>query len=130
LNAAGISGVKMVRMITDDYVILVRVTPCSDAGGPSNLYAVEIGSIYLPEDADKRKRALDCCGWINDADKATRGQLVEAMMAYHGQEIDRTTVIRIGKPEDGRNDGWNPAPDVVLRSNASLERYVRNNFLD
>jgi hypothetical protein len=115
----------------DDYVLCVRVTPCSDAGGPDNMFWIEHGSIYLPDDAEKRKRALDCCGWIDDAATTTRAQLVDAFLAYYGSDTDAQTVVRVGPKQDGRRE-WNDEtqPDKVLRSNASLENYVRNNFLN
>src|ERR1700685_3511801 len=44
----------------DDYVLCVRVTPCSDAGGPNNLFWIEQGSIYM--DATKRQQCLSVIG--------------------------------------------------------------------
>jgi hypothetical protein len=115
----------------DDYVLAVRVTPCADAGGPSNMFWIEPGSIYLPADAEKRKRALDCCGWIS-TDKPTRAMLVDAFLAYNGIDKDcyGQTTVSIGKPESGRSE-WNDkiVPDVQLRGNASLKNYVRKEFL-
>jgi hypothetical protein len=116
----------------DDYVLAVRVTPCNDAGGLDNMYWVEQGSIYLPNDSEKRKRALDCCGWIN-TDKPSRAMLIDAFLAYQGMEPDcvaGTTIVSIGKPEEGRS-GWNDrtVPDVQLRRNATLRNYVRREFL-
>lgn len=116
----------------DDYVLVVRVTPCSDGGGPDNLYLIEQGSLYLPSDPAKRQSALSCIGY-GDKPEVTRSMLVDAFMAYGG--IDRDTyngehVVRIGKPEEATIGGWNPTPDKVLRANASLERYVRKQYLD
>lgn len=116
----------------EDYVMAVRVTPCSDAGGPDNLYHVEQGSIYMPADAAKRHSALSCCGYENEETPA-RFMLVDAFLAYHGIDRDARngeTVIQIGKhKEDTSRKGWSPEPDVVLRGNASLKRYIRKNFL-
>lgn len=51
----------------DDYVCAVDVTPCSNAGGPSNLFHIEAGSIFLPvNDPDRLASALACCGWSAD----------------------------------------------------------------
>lgn len=135
----------------DDYVLAVDVTPCADAGGPSNLFHIESGSIFLPVDDLVRLRdALSCCGWDvddagnivgNGADAARKGsrewrwRVVEACKAYHG--LDRgvwggCTVVQIGPAEEDawtRGGGWSPEPDVVLRGNAKLENYVRREFL-
>lgn len=116
----------------DDYVLAVRVTPCSDAGGPDNLYHIEQGSIYMPIDAAKRHSALQACGYEKE-ETPSRSMLVDAFIAYHGIERDAfngETVIQIGKhKEDTKREGWSPEPDVILRGNASLERYIRENFL-
>ena len=116
----------------DDYVLCVRVTPCSDAGGPGNMFWIEQGSVYLPADEAKRKSALSCCGWDN-VDKPSRATLVDAFMAYQGIEPDcyaGSTTVRIGPKQECRFE-WNPKMeiDVQLRGNASLERYVRKEFL-
>lgn len=113
----------------EDYVRAVQVTPCSDAGGPDNLYCIEIGSVYLPLDADERKRALDTIG--ASAETATRAELVEAFRAYHGIERDTygEHVVRIGKAQETRRGGWAPKPDKVLPANAGLQRYVEREFL-
>lgn len=44
----------------DDYVHAVRITACSDAGGPCNLYAVDCGSVYFSP--DNMDAALSCVG--------------------------------------------------------------------
>lgn len=113
----------------DDYVLAVCVTPCSDAGGPDNLFHIESGSIYMP--ADKEKDALPIIGKTPEA--ATRLDKVIAFQAYWGVErsaINGETVIQIGKKQDSRAEGWSPKPDVILRGNASLARYVRREMLD
>jgi hypothetical protein len=114
----------------DDYVLAVQVTPCSEAGGPDNLYWVEVGSIYLPEDEERRKRALDCIGAASD--KPKRAELVYAFLAYHGIEADcdGRHVVQIGKPEKARNDFGTVSVTDQLRGNASLKRFVRRNFLN
>jgi hypothetical protein len=116
----------------DDYVRAVRITPCSDAGGPDNLFHVEQGSIYMPLDAAKRKSALSVCGYENEANPS-RSMLVDSFMAYHGIDRDSMNgeqVVRIGKAQELARDGWNPEPDFVLRGNSSLERFVKGQFLD
>lgn len=116
----------------DDYVLALRVTPCSDVGGSDNLFHIEQGSIYLPKDAAPLKNALATIG--KTPETATRLDIVYAFMAYNG--IDRhsyngETDIRIGPADKHANpNGWNPKPNVVLRSNASLRNYVRRELLD
>lgn len=111
----------------EDYVLAVRVTPCSDAGGPDNLFCIEIGSIYLPND-ERRKAALACIG-SGDNDAPTRAELAYAFLAYCGMDIDETWVVRIGRAEECSAAGWNPEPDIVLRGNARLDRFVKREFL-
>jgi hypothetical protein len=114
----------------DDYVLAVEVTPCSDAGGPNNLYWVAVGSIYLPKDEERRKSALACIGITTD--KPSRWELVEAFRAYHGIERDSMNgdnVVQIGKDEEGHR-GFDPITVTHrLRGNASLKRFVRREFL-
>lgn len=131
----------------DDYVCAVDVTPCSNAGGPSNLFHIEEGSIFLPvNDPTRLGSALACCGWSvdealtitgngdPDAVKGSaewRRRLVESCFAYHGIDGGTATVVQIGRDEGCfTRDGWSPNPDVILRGNAKLANYVRRQFLD
>lgn len=113
----------------DDYVLAVQVTPCSDAGGPNNLFWVEVGSIYLPNDYEKRRRALDCIGV--HPNEATRYSLVEAFLAYSGIEADYDGrhVVQIGKAESASREWGGTEVTDQLRGNASLTRFVRKSFL-
>lgn len=110
-----------------DFVMAVEITPCSDAGGPDNLFYVEEGSIYFHP--DKYTDYLSTIG-MEEAE-ATRDDLIYAAKAYGGIQCDCDTVIRIGKDqsEDVRSGGWNPTPDVILRSDARLRKYVEREFL-
>lgn len=112
----------------DDYVLAVRVTPCSDAGGQDNLFQIESGSIYIGTDATRIASALDCIGATPDT--ATRAQVVDALLAYGGIETDSETIVQIGKRDtDASPNGWNPEPDVTLRGNAKLRLYVKREYL-
>jgi hypothetical protein len=113
----------------DDYVLVVRVQPCSDAGGPDNLFWIEQGSLYLPDDADKRRCALAACGWDKE-ESPCRAMLVDAFIAYGGIDRDRTVVVRFGPAQPAGREFGTMEPDVILRANASLKNYVKNNFLD
>lgn len=134
----------------DDYVCVVDVTPCNDAGGPGNLFHVETGSVFLPvNDRESLSDAVDCFGWkltgkgdivMNDGENVRKGCarwraiVVDACKTYHGMERDTfggCTVVQIGKDEGPFvSNGWSPNPDVILRGNAKLENYVRREFLD
>jgi len=128
----------------EDYVNCVRVTPCSDAGGPDNVYWVQIGSVYVGEADDPgRASALESCGYeLSDFPvRQRRAVLVEAMVGYRGLESSvvhfrgqmRNTeiTVQIGKHADRFRDTHDPAPvpDVILRANASLLRFVRRECL-
>ena len=112
----------------DDYVEAVDVAPCSDAGGPDNLFWITEGSIYLGGD---RAGALSCIG--AEPGTTDRATLVDAHRAYGGVESDSlgASVVRIGPAEPIRGQGWdnNITGDVVLRASASLTRYVRKECL-
>lgn len=111
----------------EDYVIAVQVTPCSDAGGPDNLFYVEEGPIYL--NPDKAADVLSVIGMTPE--EATRADIVYATLAYSGIERDSEAVVRIGKDQSDycRGGGWNPEPTDILRGNASLRRWVQREFL-
>jgi len=114
----------------DEQVWIVRVIPCSDAGGPDNLFHVQAGHLYLGDDASMHRAALTCCG--SDPENFTREELVLAVEAYDGQAFnpDEERVVRIGTPDpfwSGR--GENPEPNTVLRSNVSLRKFVTREFL-
>ena len=116
-----------------DYVEAVEVTPCSDAGGPSNLFWITAGSIPLI--ADREKAALDCCGWADRMPQATRAQRrfmqVDAHKCYSGVEADAygNRVVQLGARREPARDCELVDPDTILRANASLKNYVRKNFL-
>jgi hypothetical protein len=127
----------------DDYVIAVRVTPCSDAGGPDNVFHIETGSIYMPQEIDAANRALACCGYSIDANgtvtdctgvrhtgKRARAILVDAWLAYHGTDREAEYIVRIGPAEPGAQ-GWcaDEEPNRILRAGSSLRNYVKHAFL-
>lgn len=113
-----------------DSVEAIRVTPCSDAGGPDNLFHFEFGSIYMPE--DKLADALSTIGM--EPDKADRDSIIYAFQAYSGLERDAMggeRVIRIGPDESdyARSNGWNPEPDFILRAGTDLRKWVERNWV-
>jgi hypothetical protein len=113
-----------------DYCDAVQVTPCSDAaGGPSNLFWIESGTVYLGN-PDHVARALECCG---DTESTTQWRKGYAVLRYMGMDRDHKDVIRIGKDEsEYAQPGFdcdNVKPDIILRGNASLMRFVRREYL-
>ena len=114
-----------------DHVYAVEVIPASDMGGPDNLFLVQHdGSIFIGDDTAKIKSALECCGWIADTSKATRADIVLAMNAYRGIEDGVCDWIAIGPIENDYYSGFAmPEITVQLRGNASLERFVRREYL-
>lgn len=115
-----------------DYVLAVQVTPCSDCGGPVNLFWIEKGSIYLGDKArqDNSLSVIDL-----EPQEATRADYVQAALAYYGIERDTwngMSVVQIGRdqaPQDSWQWGGTGSVDYQLRGNASLERFVRREFL-
>lgn len=135
-----------------DYVEAVQVTPCTDAGGPDNLFCIESGSIYMPRDG--YETALDSCGYtlhvteygthkLIDASGARLllnsghglALLVDAFWGYGGMERDAMNgerYVQIGRPDrhhDYDGPGWHPDPDYILPGNSKLSRFVRREFL-
>ena len=113
-----------------DYCEAVQVTPCSNAGGPSNLFWIESGTVYLGNPSHVQS-ALECCGDIETAKQWRKGY---AVLRYMGMDRDREDVIRIGKDESEYADSWrfdieSVKPNIILRGNASLMRFVRREYL-
>jgi hypothetical protein len=110
----------------------VRVIPESDMGGPDNIFRIEVGDIFIPEQADRRKSALEFIG--ADLESPARVDLIHAFGAYEGIEIDSWSYVQIGFRVDefwqGEGRGYVlPKIDHKLRSNANLRNFVRRTFL-
>lgn len=116
----------------DGYVDAVRVTPCSDAGGPDNLFWVEGLTVNLRNDPKELRDILNTCGYdMDDMPKgaARKHLLVEAHVAHGTYDQTSSRVVQIGPddpfcPEHIRREFSRPA-DARLRADASLRRYVR-----
>jgi hypothetical protein len=115
-----------------NYVDCVVVTPCSDAGGPSNCWWIETLTVNIPEDAAKVHDAMHSCGWLpQNLDKLSpaemRHAIFDACKNYGLYDKVSGHMVRIGGPDQfykGREGEFNP--DKVLRGNSSLDRYVRS----
>lgn len=119
------------------YADAVRVTAVSDAGGPDNQFWVERIVVNFPTDPDGVKQVLDCIGVTMEEYKAlSRARrlhaLVDACIAYGKYDQDKSEVVQVGAKVDPfwsaeHHGGFDPVKvDVVLRGNASLKRYARN----
>ena len=119
----------------DDSVQVVEVTPCSDAGGPDNLFWIEKGSVYMPLDEKRREQALNSIGWFdegNDDPAHKRECLIDGFKAYHGIDADTRVVVQVGKRDpfyDYDRGGFSmPEVDYQLRANAKLVNFVKREF--
>lgn len=73
----------------DDYIPVVKITDLDSACGFDGAILIERGSIYIPAEPERRKQALQCCGWDNlPESEITFLMLADAFDAYHGIERD------------------------------------------
>lgn len=122
----------LIRVVPEyGYADVVRLTPCSDAGGPDNIYWLECLTVFGLNDPDRLRYASECCGWeVNTKPRTIRDwvTLADAMMSYGYYDQANTyprasnEIVQVG-PDDGGNE--NIAPSVRLRANANLMRYMR-----
>lgn len=113
---------------TDDFAECVE-TLHYDALGENQILVV-CGSIYMPDDRDKVKSALDVIGktpsqanWI---DKAL------AFHAYGGSDEESMggqTVVQLGSKVIEGYSGNTLEADTILHGNTNLSKYIRENFL-
>ena len=110
----------------------VRITPCSDAGGPCNLFWVECVTVLGLDDADRRQSAAKCCG-ISAADMRDPYTMAEALLSYGFYDPANcypeaaSETVQVGAQLDPyASASWDPVtPTVTLRSNADIGRYAR-----
>ncbi len=123
------------------YVVAWRVTPCTDAGGPDNLFWIEELTVNIDTKGQKLEAALKCCGWLDDLQseeykKMTpdrrRHVIFEAFLSYGAYDIESTETVQIGKRSPFFNyesRGFDMPKDIKqLRGNTSLRNYVRSKF--
>lgn len=111
----------------ENQVHVVQVVPSKDSGGPDNLFRLLVGIVDM-SGYERRATALSMAGL--NAESAARWEVVSAFVAVHGVEPDEDYFIRIGKPDPyhvARGD--DPEPDVILRSNTSLRKWVTREYL-
>lgn len=125
------------------YLSAVRVTPCSDAGAQDNAYWIEELTVSIPDTKEELSGIVDTCGWMimqEDGSIETRGTILKkntsayrlavanACIVYGKYDIRRFETVQIGKHDMDHSDDV-VQPDTILRSNASLENYVRREFV-
>ena len=116
----------------DDYVLAVRITPCSDSGGPDNQFWIEQGSIFLGDSA----RQVDSLAVIGlSVSEATRCDYVDAAFTCRGIEWDSWNgerTLQIGAKAGDASHGWGDftdGPDIILHGNAKLRRFIEREYL-
>jgi hypothetical protein len=111
-----------------EVVDVLRVSPHADAGGPDNVFGIQIGEVSITPG-----RGLDdarAFAGLTGGDVSV-GDDVAAVLGFSGfGNIDSDWSVRIG-PEDplwsGR-DG-HPEVDVVLRDGTSLRKWLQREYL-
>ena len=116
-----------------DYADIVRVIPASDMGGPSNLFYVETGSLYLPGD-EREKQTAACCGWIDETKPLAPWARVDSMLAYAGLDSRSETIVQIGRADPfydySAPRGFSmPAVDRYISERANLRGFVAAEYV-
>lgn len=117
------------------YSSVVRVTPCSDAGGPDNLFWVETLLVNIPSVEERAKnKMLDYVDMNEEKLKSMTpaqrfAELVYACMVYgcYGQDSNKT--VQIGPKDEFYNGTSQIKPDVKLRYGSSLRNWVKKTYL-
>lgn len=114
----------------NDCVDMVEVFPDANMGGADNVFHVFVGSMYITDDMEKRKSALDCVGYEGDPKDATFETLVDALFAYMGMEGSETHAIRIGQIDPLTSDATVSEENIwQIRGNWKLSNYIKKHFL-
>lgn len=114
----------------DPWATAVRCTPCSDAGGPDNMFWIEVLYVNKPEGEDLA-RICECCDLdLNTLPPSTRDDaLVYACIGYGHYDKLGGECIRIGPPDPFYGGREKIEPTRVLRAGTSLKNYVRKQAL-
>ena len=102
------------------YADVIEVIPCSDAGCQGNAWWVSQGIVTREVSDETLNSALSSIGFSGEVTDNVR---VEALVAYCGIERDGPDVVQIG-PDDAYARNL-VEPSIRLRSNATLENFVR-----
>lgn len=117
------------------YSSVVRVTPCSDADGPDNLFWVETLTVNLPDKELRAKNGMLSCVGMDEETLASLtpakrfAELVYASLAYGCYDQESNKTVQIG-PKDEFYSGHEEIPvDVQLRAGSSLHNWVKKTYL-
>lgn len=128
---------------SDFGVPCVRVCPLSDCGGKENHFHVIAGDIIRPR-YENLQGILKTCGfWLDDWGNICGGYgvvftpdsdyyfriLVDSCMRHNGVESACSVIVAIGK--DCRHDSGKviEEPDIRLRGNTDLRKWVERNYI-
>lgn len=107
------------------YVGALRVTPCSDAGGPDNLFWIEELTVNLREGEELRSILQTCS--IEELPKgaARRHAIVDAHVQYGAYDFNPIDTVQIG-PGDPYYSGFDRfEPTRKVRAGTSLRNLAR-----
>lgn len=116
----------------DDFARVVTIHSGSDVGLADNQYMIECGSIYF--DPNNWISALSGCGQESRIGPPEFLEIAYGFYCYRG--FDRDTfggfeIVQIGKTLDdwtARGTSCDD-PDKILHGNASIDKYLREEFL-
>lgn len=113
------------------YVDIVRITPCSDAGGPDNCFWIDVLNVNIERCQDDIDKATSDCGWTDEYRSSSKAQkthmtIVACVAAgfYDCDDCDRT-MVRIGKPDEYYNGVGEFNPDCVFRAGTRIGNLAR-----
>lgn len=115
----------------DDYAEVVVIYGGSDVGLADNQYMIETGTVFI--DHDKDEEVLECAGWDNYEDDFL--SLAYCHYLHSGMDWvwqnNYPQFVQVGKELDDYTACGTTceAPDVVLHGNASISKYIAENFL-
>lgn len=118
-----------------DYISAVKVTCCNEADGPDNLWMVESGALPLFSRSGF-DRVLEGLSYFPTQNVPSLRELVYALDSYWGVERDSMrgeSYVQVGAKRRGGRDGGLGSmadSDYVIHGNASLDRFIRLEFLD
>lgn len=117
------------------YADAMRVTPCSDADGPDNVYWLEVLTVNPRDDM---RLAYDCIGIEADYIKTLtpfqrKCLIVDACISYGWYDVADVRTVQVGAKMAEHSGRFDPVtPSHVIRANASLfnyaKRYARESF--
>jgi hypothetical protein len=118
-----------------NFSTVVRVQPCSDAGGPSNCFWIEHLTVNLPKVIEFNNNVILTSGISQgDFNKLTpvgRAKCyINAALGYGKYDQESSTMVRIGGPDEffnGRHEEWEPSE--ILHANWTIKGYVKSKHL-